>query len=129
MQAGALDVSLIPIQMKKGRPGFLLRLLTDPAHADSLKECILRETTAIGLRFQTMQRMTLPRAIIELETSWGRVRAKKAETADGWRITPEYEDCARLADQHNIPLQKIYAAAAEAGSSVSHEFSSEDSDG
>jgi uncharacterized protein (TIGR00299 family) protein len=113
MRAGALDVSLVPIQMKKGRPGFLLRLLADPACAAHLKELVLSETTAIGLRFHTVQRMTLPRIIIELETPWGKVHAKKVDTPEGGRITPEYEDCARLAEEHNIPLQKIYAAVAK----------------
>ncbi len=113
MRAGALDVSLIPIQMKKGRPGFLLRLLADPAHAAHLHELVLSETSAVGLRFHTVQRMTLPRTIIELETPWGKVRAKKINTPAGDRITPEYEDCAKLATAHDIPLQKVYAAVAE----------------
>ena len=108
MEAGALDVSLIPIQMKKGRPGFLLRLIADPAHGARLKEIILAETSSIGLRFHTMERMTLPREIIEMETPWGPVQAKKVETPAGTRITPEYEDCRRLAKEHDIPLQKIY---------------------
>ncbi len=113
MREGALDISLVPIQMKKGRPGFLLRLLADPAQAVHLKNIILSETTAIGLRFHTVQRMTLPRTIIELTTPWGTVRAKKVCTPKGARITPEYEDCAKLAEQHNIPLQTMYAAVAE----------------
>lgn len=115
MEAGALDVSFIPIQMKKGRPGFLLRLLADPAHALQLKEIVFTETSAVGLRFQTMQRLTLPRTNIELETPWGTVRAKQTETPDGIRITPEYEDCARLASAYDIPLQQVYAVAVQAG--------------
>jgi len=58
--ARALDVSLIPIQMKKGRPGFLLRVIVSPAHGQQCKEIILSETTAIGLRFRHEQRLTLP---------------------------------------------------------------------
>jgi uncharacterized protein (TIGR00299 family) protein len=118
MTQGALDISLVPIQMKKGRPGFLLRLLADPAHATLLKNSILNETTAIGLRFHTVQRMTLPRTGIELTTPWGAVRAKKVTTSEGVRITPEYEDCAKLAEEQNIPLQKIYAAVAELGNAA-----------
>ena len=112
MEAGALDVSLVPIQMKKGRPGFLLRLIGDPAHGTRLKEIILNETSSIGLRFHTMQRMTLPREIMEVDTPWGPVQAKKVETAAGSRVTPEFEDCRRLAEEQDIPLQKIYAAVA-----------------
>lgn len=113
MREGALDISLVPIQMKKGRPGFLLRLLAEPAHAAHLKNIILNETSAIGLRFHTVQRMTLPRIIIELPTPWGIIRAKKVSTSEGDRVTPEYEDCANLAEKHKIPLQKIYAAVTQ----------------
>ncbi|MCI5150207.1 MAG: DUF111 family protein, partial [Candidatus Electrothrix sp. MAN1_4] len=119
MEQGALDISLTPMQMKKGRPGFLLCLLADPAHAMHLKNIILSETSAIGLRFHTVQRMTLPRTIIELPTPWGKVQAKKVETSEGVRVTPEYEDCVRLAEEQNIPLQNIYAAVAELSNTVS----------
>ncbi len=113
MEEGALDISLTPMQMKKGRPGFLLCLLADPAHAMHLKNIILSETSAIGLRFHTVQRMTLPRTIIELTTPWGTVRAKKVRSSRGIRITPEYEDCVKLAEHHNIPLQTMYTAIAQ----------------
>jgi hypothetical protein len=112
MEAGALDVSLTPLQMKKGRPGFLLRLIADPSHAARLKELLLLETSAIGLRFHAAQRMTLPRTAVELATPWGTVRGKKTELPDGTcRIKPEYEDCARLAKEHDVPLQQVQAAA------------------
>ena len=111
LAAGALDISLMPIQMKKGRPGFLLQVIADSAHAAALKTLLLTETSAIGLRFHRAQRMTLPRNIVELSTPWGKVRGKQVELPDGSRrIKPEYEDCARLAAEHGIPLQKIYAA-------------------
>lgn len=119
MRKGALDVSLVPIQMKKGRPGFLLRLLAAPARAMHLKDTILNETSAIGLRFYRVQRMTLPRAYIELKTPWGAVRAKKVTSSEGIRITPEYEDCVRLAEEQDIPLQNIYAVLAELSGTVS----------
>jgi uncharacterized protein (DUF111 family) len=98
--------------MKKGRPGFLLRIIVDPAHDVPVKEVILTETSSIGLRFHTMQRLTLPRKIIDVQTPWGPVQAKKVETSAGSRITPEYEDCRRLAEKQCIPLQKIYDAVA-----------------
>ncbi|MEA2113857.1 MAG: nickel pincer cofactor biosynthesis protein LarC [Thermodesulfobacteriota bacterium] len=113
MQAGALDVSLTPMLMKKGRPGFLLRLISDLTHGARLKEIILNETSSIGLRFHTMQRMTLPREIVKVDTPWGPVQAKKVVTAAGSRVTPEFEDCRRLAEEQDIPLQKIYAAVAK----------------
>lgn len=111
LAAGALDISLMPIQMKKGRPGFLLQVIADSAHAATLKTLLLTETSAIGLRFYRAQRMTLPRNIVTLTTPWGKVRGKQVELPDGSiRVKPEYEDCARLAAEHGIPLQEIYAA-------------------
>ena len=112
MDAGALDLSLTPMLMKKGRPGFLLRVIVDRAHAQALKAMILTETSSIGLRFHVMERMTLPREIIKLTTPWGPVQAKKVVVGGRNRITPEYEDCRRLAKEQNIPLQEIYTAVA-----------------
>ncbi len=106
---GALDVALIPIQMKKGRPGFLLRVICDRAAALAIKECILSETTAIGLRFRTEQRWTLPRETGTVPTRWGAVRVKKITTPTGEVLTPEYEDCKRVATMHGVPIKKVYA--------------------
>ena len=106
---GALDVALIPIQMKKGRPGFLLRVICDRAAALAIKECILSETTAIGLRFRTEQRWTLPREGGTVPTRWGAVRVKKVTTPTGEVLTPEYEDCKRVATTNNVPIKEVYA--------------------
>uniref|UniRef100_UPI0040561C02 nickel pincer cofactor biosynthesis protein LarC n=1 Tax=Candidatus Electronema sp. TaxID=2698783 RepID=UPI0040561C02 len=112
LAAGALDIILSPVQMKKGRPGFLLRLIADPAHAARLKDILLTETSAIGLRFHSERRLTLPRTAVELATPWGAVRGKKVELpGGGCRIKPEYEDCARLARKHDVPVQQVHAAA------------------
>jgi uncharacterized protein (TIGR00299 family) protein len=114
LAANALDVNLIPIQMKKGRPGFLLRVIAAPAHSMRLKDILVQETSAIGLRFHTVQRMTLARKTVELTTPWGTVRGKQVELPDGRRrIKPEYEDCVRLAKEHNLSLEQVRAAAAE----------------
>jgi len=106
---GALDVSLVPIQMKKGRPGFLIRVIADPVHASKIKERILAETTAIGLRFRMEKRITLPRRTGTVKTVWGPVKVKRVETPVGPAIYPEYEDCQRLAIEHDITLKEIYA--------------------
>jgi uncharacterized protein (TIGR00299 family) protein len=114
MEAGALDLSLISIQMKKGRPGFLLRLVADPAQAAALKELLLQETSATGLRFHREQRLTLPRSTVELTTPWGAVPGKKVVLPDGGsRIKPEYEDCAKIAAKQGIPLEQVRRAAQE----------------
>lgn len=108
-KAGALDVSLVPIHMKKGRPGFLIRIIADPAHSMEITTTLFTETSCIGLRYSTTNRLTLPRESITLNTPWGEIKAKKVTLPDGSsRITPEYEDCKRLAQQNGIALQLIY---------------------
>ena len=80
---GALDVTLSPIQMKKGRPGFTLQVISPPAYAHLLKDIILSETTAIGLRFRKESRRTLQREKVEVTTKWGEIMAKKVHTPTG----------------------------------------------
>lgn len=106
---GALDVTIAPIQMKKGRPGFALQVISPPAYAHSLKEIILTETTAIGLRFRQESRRTLQREKIDVVTKWGNIPAKKVYTPKGTTIYPEYEECRKIALQHKIPLQDVYS--------------------
>ncbi len=108
--AGALDVSLTPIQMKKGRPGFLLRVLAAPAQSWPVKQKILSETTAIGLRFHTENRVTLPRETGSVNTRLGNIRVKKVESPAGPVLYPEYEECRRLAETTKKPLGEVYAA-------------------
>ena len=106
--AGALDVSLVPIHMKKGRPGFLLRVITEPAKSWDIKNCIFAETTSIGLRFRREKRMTLPRDSGTVKTRWGPVAVKRVATGSGYTLYPEYEDCRRVALENRIPLKEIY---------------------
>ncbi len=108
LQEGALDVNLTPIQVKKGRPGFKLQVICNPATSLSLKQIILSETTAIGLRFRKEHRLTLPRETVEVQTPWGAVMAKKVTTPQGPVIYPEYEECRRIAKLHDVPLQAVY---------------------
>lgn len=106
---GALDVTLCPIQMKKGRPGFSLQVISSPASAHLLKDIILSETTAIGLRFRKESRRTLQREKIEVMTRWGKMAAKKVQTPTGSVIYPEYEECRKIALEFNVPLQEVYS--------------------
>ena len=118
MDSGALDVSLTPMLMKKGRPGYLLRVLVEPARGPQLRQLILTETSAIGLRSRMEERTTLPRRNVILETPWGPVQAKEIDTPSGPVITPEYEACRLLATEHGIALQTVYrtiTAAAATG--------------
>jgi hypothetical protein len=117
-QAGALDVSLIPIQMKKNRPGILLRLLCHPPQAPALEAILYSETSTLGVRVQTVERHSLSRAIHTVETPYGPVRVKVADIGAGeYKFAPEYEDCRKLAEQHNLPLREVYLAAEVAAKS------------
>jgi len=104
----ALDVSVTPIQMKKGRPGFCLSVICNPVDAFTIKNIIFSETTAIGLRFRHEQRLTLAREMIEISTRWGKIRAKKVKTPVGTKVYPEYEACRVVAENNSLPLEKIY---------------------
>ncbi len=112
---GALDVNIAPIQMKKGRPAFRLQVICDPAHGEGIKTAILSETTAIGLRFRTEERLTLAREPVAVVTRWGTVAAKRVIRPSGPVICPEYEECRRIATEHRVPLPEVYRAVIKAG--------------
>ena len=107
--AGALDVWMTPIEMKKHRPGVLLSVLASEANHAALESIIFRETQTFGIRRHLAQRHMLKREAITIETPWGPVRCKR-----GWRegqeaiVTPEYEDCARIAREQRLPLRDVY---------------------
>ena len=114
-EAGAADVSLISIQMKKGRPGVLLAVQSRPENADALEAILFRETTTLGVRRQTLARHVLPRAAAEVHTPWGAVRGIVATLPDGTeRFSPEYEDCQRIAVEHRLSLATVQTAASAA---------------
>ncbi|MGE4560134.1 MAG: nickel pincer cofactor biosynthesis protein LarC [Desulfobulbus sp.] len=119
MQAGALDVCLVPVQMKKGRPGFLLRVIAEASVRPSLTDLIFRETSAIGLRLRREDRLTLPRKTVTVSTPWGELPAKAITTAMGTVIAPEYEVCLRVAQEHHLPLREVYVAFRRFSSSSS----------
>ncbi|MCL2790217.1 MAG: nickel pincer cofactor biosynthesis protein LarC [Desulfobulbus sp.] len=110
LAAGALDVCLIPIQMKKGRPGFLVRVIVEPAVRLAVAAVLFSETSTIGLRLRREERMTLPRKTVTVGTPWGELAAKQIATPAGEIIAPEYEVCRRVAECHGVPLQAVYAA-------------------
>ena len=108
LEAGALDVTLEPVYMKKNRPGTLLRVVAKPEHRESLAAMIFAETTTLGLRIYEAERRVKARTIHEIETSYGKVRIKTS--GDGW-FAPEYEDCRKLARERNVPLRQVLAEA------------------
>jgi uncharacterized protein (TIGR00299 family) protein len=113
--AGALDVSLIPIQMKKGRPGLLLSVQSSAAHASELEAIVFRETPTLGVRRTTVLRTVLAREPLTVETSLGPIKGKVATLPDGsQRFTPEYESCDRVATANGVPLVEVMTAASDA---------------
>ena len=98
LAAGALDVILIPVQMKKGRPGTLLQLLAHPSSVDELTGIIFTESTTIGVRTYEVTKRMLQREIQTVETPYGPVRVKVARLGERVvNVAPEYEDCLALA--------------------------------
>ena len=110
-EAGALDVFLTPIIMKKGRPATMVSALGEVGRRDELAAILFAETTTLGVRIQELTRRCLAREVVEVETRWGRVRVKVARSDGITTISPEYEDCRRLARESGVPLKEIYAEA------------------
>ncbi len=108
LEAGALDATLEPLHMKKGRPGLLLRVLARPEDQERLAEIIFAETSTLGLRLYRAERRVRARRTVEVEIPEGKVRIKISE--DG-RFAPEYEDCRRLAQASGKPLREILLEA------------------
>jgi uncharacterized protein (TIGR00299 family) protein len=120
-EAGALDVFLTPVIMKKSRPGTMLTVLAEPAAADPCVSVILTHSTTFGVRAHTANRWKLPRDIITVTTPYGSVRVKRGFTGD--RITilaPEYEDCRRLGQAAGVPVQAVYDEARRAAGQQGH---------
>jgi uncharacterized protein (TIGR00299 family) protein len=117
LKAGALDVNLSPLLMKKGRPGQRLEVLCRDKDREPLTTIILNETTTIGVRWFPVQRRILPRTIQTVETKFGPVRVKCVELPDGsLRRRPEFEDCRERAQASGVSVQEVMQAAQSAGS-------------
>ncbi len=108
LDAGALDVTVTPVQMKKGRPGVTRSVIARPEHQEKLAAVLFAETSTLGLRIHTAERRVQARNVVDVDTPHGRVRVKVSET--GW-FAPEYEDCRKLAAERNVPLKQVLADA------------------
>jgi pyridinium-3,5-bisthiocarboxylic acid mononucleotide nickel chelatase len=112
--AGALDVFLAPIQMKKNRPATLFRVLCAPDDVAAMTDILFRETSTLGIREQTVARHALPRTIEHVNTPYGSLHVKVATLHDGAvKSAPEYTDCRRLAEANQVALREVYQAAQE----------------
>ena len=115
LEAGALDVVTIPVQMKKGRSGHLLQVLAPDNRRGALEELIFLEATTIGLRYYAATRSVLERELVIVKTEFGDVSIKVSRrNGQVVNVAPEFEDCARIARSSNVPLKDVQAAAVRA---------------
>jgi hypothetical protein len=115
MAAGALDVSVTAVLMKKGRPGHLVSVMSPPELVAKLTEHLLRHSTTLGVRMSAAQRVLAGRRVIEVRTEFGLAHAKVKELAgQAIDVTPEYEDCRRLSRESGADLGRVMRAVAEA---------------
>jgi pyridinium-3,5-bisthiocarboxylic acid mononucleotide nickel chelatase len=113
--AGALEVFYQPVQMKKNRPGTLMTVVSRPADRRRLADLVFAETTTIGVRYHDMDRECLDREIVAVQTPWGDVRMKVARQAGRvLNAQPEFDDVARLAADHGVPIKDVHAQAMKA---------------
>jgi uncharacterized protein (TIGR00299 family) protein len=110
LASGALDAYMIPILMKKGRPGMLLSALVERARIDAILGVLFRETTTLGVRIQPVGRKKLPRQTRTVRTSFGTVNAKAVVWEGKEYLRAEFEECKRIAQERNLPLREVYAA-------------------
>ena len=121
LDAGALDVFLTPVHMKKGRPASTISVLCRPDDTSRLTQILFAESTTLGVRQHYVTRHCLPRSVEEVETPYGIVRVKVTRWDETrTRVKPEYEDCRRLAEQHNVPLREVYRVAEMAAQHLVH---------
>ena len=107
-KAGALDVYLTQVIMKKGRPGIILSVLCSDVKRDRLMDIILRETTSIGLRYYRAERRALQREIKQKKTRYGPVNTKVSQLdKKSSKVSVEYEDCRKIAKKYNVPLIEV----------------------
>lgn len=111
-QVGAVDVVLVPVIMKKSRPGILLSCLTTEDRTDAVVEVLFQETTTLGVRLHEVRRRVLTRRFVPVTTQGGVVRMKVAEVGAGWeKAAPEYEDCKAIAQRTGRPLKTVMEEA------------------
>jgi hypothetical protein len=108
LAAGAHDAYMIPVIMKKGRPGVLLSVLTERKKMENLLQILFAQTTTIGVRIQPIERRKVQRTIVEKSTRFGLVKVKQIEYDGNVRFVPEFEECKRIAVGKNMPLIEVY---------------------
>lgn len=116
MAAGALDVTVVPALMKKGRPGHLLTVMAPPELVGPLSEQVLRGSTTLGVRLRRVDRVVAARRIVDVRTELGVARVKVKEIGgQAVDVTPEYEDCRRIALARGLDLREVMRVFVAAG--------------
>jgi len=110
LNEGALDVFHTPIYMKKNRPAVMLSVITKADAEQKLVDILIKETTTLGIRRYEISRYAMEREILSVDTKYGEVKLKKAWLGNVVKYSPEYEDCARRAREHNVPIKDVYAS-------------------
>lgn len=105
---GALDVFYTPIFMKKNRPAYRLTVACREKDMIKLQNIIFKETTTIGIRYRFESRTELCREFVEIDTKYGKIRAKKVTNNGETYVYPEYESMKKIAEENNIPLKELY---------------------
>jgi uncharacterized protein (TIGR00299 family) protein len=119
LEMGAFDVFLSPLQMKKNRPGTMVTVICQPEMIGKFSDFLMRETTAIGLRWRVDNRIKARRIAKEVKTKYGAIKFKVAHVGDGViNAAPEYEDCKRIALEKKVPLKKVLEEAMSAASDI-----------
>jgi len=114
LNAGGLDVNVLPAQMKKNRPGQLLRVLVPEGLKETVLQILFTETTTLGVRVQEVERYSLPRHTIRVQTPFGHILVKVASNPIGEpTLAPEYDSCKKAALKHKIPLRQVYEPFSE----------------
>jgi uncharacterized protein (TIGR00299 family) protein len=111
MEAGALDATLTALQMKKNRPGSLLRVIARPEDQERLARIVFEETSTLGLRIHAAERRVEKRRVVTVDTPFGPVRGKVNPQG---AFAPEYDDCREIAARTGTPLKQVLAAAQQA---------------
>jgi uncharacterized protein (TIGR00299 family) protein len=111
-ETGARDVTLTPTIMKKGRPAVTISILAEPSARERIAAVLFAETSTIGLRYHPVARLKLAREIMEVETPWGRARVKVSRAGgETMTLSPEYDDCKRLARENRVALRLVLEQA------------------
>ena len=110
-QKGACDITSFPVNMKKSRNGIRLNIACSPEKTNTLVDALFKNSTTIGVRIGTLRRFTLKRELVDVETSYGTVHAKKIYRPEGVETIPEADACEKIAIEYNVSPRQVYAEA------------------